>query len=576
MFLPAFPQARLASCSLAASESGASARSLAVPGAAVLARSVAVVAAAFATLAPPAARAQDLDALKEEALVMVEARAKQVQEIVDMLFSFSELGMQEFETQRYLTGLLEEEGFEIELGVAGMPSAWTARWSHGDGTPVIALGSDVDGIPQSSQKPGVGYRDPILSMAPGHGEGHNSGQAVNIVAALAVKELMERDDISGTLLVWPGVAEEQLGSKAYFVREGVFQGVDVNLFTHVSNNFSVSWGQGGGNALMSVQYRFAGETAHSAGAPWRGRSALDAVMLMAQAIEYKREHLQPAYRIHYIIVDGGDQPNVVPQTATIWFFFRERDYEGVMEIYEAANRMAEGAALMTDTQIDTIMTVGSAWSRHFSKPVAEATYANIERVGLPEWDEDDIALAKGIQRELGSEEAGLATEIRELQGPVDLSRSLGGGSDDIGDISWNMPTVTLRFPSNVSGTPGHHWANAITMATPIAHKGVVAGAKVQALTLLDLLLGDELVEQAWDYFRNVQTAETTYTPFVTPDDQPAVWLNAEIMRRWKPELEKYYYDPSRFDTYLEQLGIEYPTLRSTPVSQDGSGNEESR
>ena len=460
---------------------------------------------------------------------MVEAQSKLVQEIVDMLFSFSELGMQEFETQRYLTGLLEEEGFEIELGVAGMPSAWTARWSHGDGTPVIALGSDVDGIPQSNQKPGVGYRDPILAMAPGHGEGHNSGQAVNIVAALAVKELMERDDISGTLLIWPGVAEEQLGSKAYFVREGVFKGVDVNLFTHVSNNFSMSWGQGGGNALMSVQYRFAGETAHSAGAPWRGRSALDAVMLMAQAIEYKREHLQPAYRIHYIIVDGGDQPNVVPQTATIWFFFRERDYEGVMEIYQAANRMAEGAALMTDTQIDTIMTVGSAWSRHFSK-----------------------------------------------QGPVDLSRSLGGGSDDIGDISWNMPTVTLRFPSNVSGTPGHHWANAITMATPIAHKGVVAGAKVQALTLLDLLLGDELVEEAWDYFRNVQTAETTYTPFVTPDDQPAVWLNAEIMRRWKPELEKYYYDPSRFDTYLEQLGIEYPTLRSTPVSQDGSGNEESR
>ena len=528
----------------------------------------AVAALVFSTLAPPVARAQDLDDLKAEALSMVEARSKQVQEIVDMLFSFSELGMQEFETQRYLTGILEEAGFEIELGVAGMPSAWTARWSHGDGTPVIALGSDVDGIPQSNQKPGVGYRDPIVSMAPGHGEGHNSGQAVNIAAALAVKELMERDNISGTLLVWPGIAEEQLGSKAYFVREGVFEGVDVNLFTHVSSNFGISWGQGGGNALMSVQYRFAGETAHSAGAPWRGRSALDAAMLMAQAIEYKREHLRPAYRIHYIIVDGGDQPNVVPQTATIWFFFRERDYEGVMAIYNAANRMAEGAVLMTDTQVDTIMTIGSAWSRHFSKPVAEATYANIERVGLPEWGEDDIALAKGIQREMGSEEEGLATEIRELQGPVDLSRSLGGGSDDIGDISWNMPTVTLRFPSNVSGTPGHNWAAGITMATPIAHKGAVAGAKVQALTLLDLLLDEDLIADAWDYFNDVQTKETTYTPFITPDDQPAVWLNADIMQRWKPELEKYYYDPSRFDSYLEQLGIEYPTLRGTPVSEE--------
>ena len=561
MCFPAFPQARTFSRSLAAA-----------PVAIARAVAVATIAAAFAPLAPPAARAQDLDDLKDEALAMVEARSKQVQEIVDVLFSFSELGMQEFETQRYLTGLLEAEGFDIELGVAGMPSAWTARWSHGDGTPVIALGSDVDGIPQSNQKPGVGYQDPLVSMAPGHGEGHNSGQAVNIAAALAVKELMERDNISGTLLIWPGIAEEQLGGKAYFVRDGVFEGVDVNLFTHVSNNFGVSWGQGGGNALMSVQYRFAGETAHSAGAPWRGRSALDAAMLMAQAIEYKREHLQPAYRIHYIIVDGGDQPNVVPRTATIWFFFRERDYEGVVAIYEAANRMAEGAALMTDTQIDTIMTIGSAWSRHFNKPVAEATYANIERVGLPDWDEDDVTLAKSIQRELGSEEEGLATEIRELGGPVDLSRSLGGGSDDIGDVSWNMPTVTLRFPSNVSGTPGHHWANAITMATPIAHKGAVAAAKVQALTLLDLLLTDELVAGAWDYFTNVQTKETTYTPFITAHDQPAIWLNADIMRRWKPELEKYYYDPSRFDTYLEQLGIEYPTVRGAPVSEeDGSG-----
>ncbi|MGI9628504.1 MAG: amidohydrolase [Longimicrobiales bacterium] len=532
------------------------------------------VALAFTVAAPAALAGQDLDDLKDEALELVEGRSKQVQEIVDMLFSFSELGFQEFETQRYLTGLLEDSGFEIELGVADMPSAWTARWSNGTGSPVIALGSDVDGIPQSNQKPGVGYRDPVISMAPGHGEGHNSGQAVNIVAALAVQELMQRENIDGTLLIWPGIAEEQLGSKAFFVRDGVFDGVDVNLFTHVGNNFGVSWGQGGGNALMSVQFRFTGETAHSAGAPWRGRSALDAVMLMAQGIEYKREHLQPPYRIHYVIVDGGDQPNVVPQTATIWFFFRERDYEHVMEIYQASRKMAEGAALMTGTAIDTIQTVGSAWSRHFSKPVAEATYENIQRVGLPTWDEDDITLAKAIQRELGSDEEGLATEIPEMRGPVDLSRSLGGGSDDIGDISWNMPTVTMRFPSNISGTPGHNWANGIAMATPIAHKGAVAGAKAQALTLLDLFLEDELVEEAWAYFNDVQSEEMTYTPFITPDDKPATFLNAEIMQRWIPLLEQNYYDPTRFDTYLEQLGIEYPTVRGAVSDDDQPGEAE--
>jgi len=527
--------------------------------------------AASLTLLPQAALGQAdprLDALKDEALQLVEQRSKLVQEIIDHLFSFGELGMQEFETQRYLTGLLEAEGFDIELGVAGMPSAWTARWVQGSGEPVIALGSDVDGIPQSNQKPGVAYRDPILAMAPGHGEGHNSGQAVNIVAALAVKEIMEREGIDGSLLIWPGVAEEQVASKAYFVREGVFDGVDVNLFTHVGDEFRVSWGQAGGNALWSVMYRFTGETAHSAGSPWRGRSALDAAMLMAQAWEYKREHLRPAARSHYIIVDGGDQPNVVPQTATIWFYFRERDYELTKEQYDAAKAMAEGAAMATGTTVDTIMTVGSAWGRHFSKPVAEVTYANMQRVGMPEWSEDDIRFAEAFQREMGVEVTGLATEIGELEGPVDLERSLGGGSDDIGDISWNMPTVTMRFPSNMDGGPGHNWANGIAMATPVAHKGGVVGAKVQALTLLDLFLDGETVDEAWAYFNDVQTAETEYIPFITEHDQPAIWLNEEIMSTWRERMRPYYYDAERYDTYLEQLGIEYPTIRDVPVSEE--------
>jgi aminobenzoyl-glutamate utilization protein B len=530
-----------------------------------------VAAAVLALLTPTAVQAQAdprLEDLKEEALQLVDQNSEMVQEIIDMLFSFGELGMQEFETQRYLTGLLEEHGFEIELGVAGMPSAWTARWSNGTGEPVIAMGSDVDGIPQSNQKPGVAYRDAIVPMAPGHGEGHNSGQAVNIVGALAVKELMEREGIDGTLLIWPGVAEEQVASKAFFVREGVFDGVDVNLFTHVSSNFGVSWGQGGGNALWSVQFSFTGETAHSAGSPWRGRSALDAVMLMAQAWEYKREHLRPAARSHYIIVDGGDQPNVVPQHASIWFYFRERDYELTKEQYDAAVKMAQGAALMTNTEIDTIMTVGSAWGRHFSKPVAEATYANIQRVGLPDWSDDDIRFAEAFQEEMGVEVVGLADSIPELAGPVDLSRSLGGGSDDIGDISWNMPTVTLRYPSNMQGGPGHNWANGIAMATPVAHKGGVAGAKVQALTLLDLFLNPRIVDDAWDYFNNVQTAETTYTPFIAPTDQPAIWLNEEIMATWRERMRPFYYDADRYDTYLEQLGIEYPTVKERPISDE--------
>ncbi|HEX7122002.1 MAG TPA: amidohydrolase [Gemmatimonadaceae bacterium] len=526
-----------------------------------------VVAMATGTLPAQAQRPAGADArlerLKTEALTKVEGRAKLVQEIVDMVFSFGELGMQEFETSKYLTGILEQNGFRVERGVAGMPTAWVATW--GSGKPVIALGSDIDGIPQSNQKPGVGYREALVNSAPGHGEGHNSGQAVNIVAALVVKEIMERERIPGTLLLWPGVAEEAVAGKAHLVRAGVFKDVDVNLFTHVGNNLGVSWGQSGSNTLLSVQFTFRGQTAHSAGAPWRGKSALDAVMLMAQAWEFKREHLELPQRSHYVITDGGDQPNVVPQTASIWFYLRERTYEQVMAMFEAAKRMAQGAALMTDTEVDTIQILGSAWSAHFNKPVAEITYENIKRVGLPKWDEADLALARGIQRELGSRVVGLQTELDPLGGPVDESRRMGGGSDDIGDVAWNMPTVTLRYPSNIPGLPGHNWANGIAMATPIAHKGALAGAKVQALTLLDLLLRPQVVTAAWDYFRNVQTKDRKYISFLGPNDKPPIWLNADIMAKYRDEMRKYYYDPSRYKTYLEQLGISYPTVK--PISQ---------
>jgi aminobenzoyl-glutamate utilization protein B len=449
-----------------------------------------------------------LERLKTEALQMVDARAKLVQQIIDQVYSFGELGMQEFETSKYLTNLLEQNGFKVERGTAGMPTAWVATW--GSGKPVIALGSDIDGIPQANQKPAFGYHEPLIAGAPGHGEGHNSGQAVNIAAALVVKELMERDHIQGTLKIWPGVAEEAVAGKAHLVRAGVFKDVDVSLFTHVGNNLGVSWGQSGSNAIVSVMFKFRGQTAHAAGAPWRGHSALDAVMLMGQGWEFHREHMEIAQRSHYVIKDGGDQPNVVPATASIWFYLRERDYDHVQAMFAAARRIAQGAALMTDTQIDTVMILGSAWSGHFNKTIAAQTYDNIKRVGLPKWDENDIALAKGIQRDLGVKEEGLVTQIDSLTGPVDPNRSMGGGSDDIGDVSWNVPTVTLRYPSNIPGLPGHNWANGIAMATPIAHKGAVAGAKVQAMTLLDILLKPQVVADAWAYFNDVQTKTTKY------------------------------------------------------------------
>ncbi|MEX2177559.1 MAG: amidohydrolase [Gemmatimonadaceae bacterium] len=508
-----------------------------------------------------------LRSLKAQAVRMVDSMSTLTQQMVDMLFSFGELGFQEYETQKYLTGILQQNGFRVTQGVSGIPTAWVATWTSPAGAkPNISLGSDVDGIPQASNKPGVGYRDPLVAGAPGHGEGHNSGQAVNITAAIAVKKIMERERIPGTIHLWPGVAEEQIGTKAYFVRDGMFKDVDAVLFSHVSNDLNVSWGRSGQMALISAEFLFRGTSAHAAGAPWRGRSALDAVELMNAGWNYRREHIRPQHRSHYVITDGGDQPNVVPPTASVWYYFREMDEAGVRALFALADTIARGAAMMTSTTLDTVRILGSAWPGYFSKPIAMAMHDNIKAVGLPAWDAKDQMLARGLQREMGqTTPRGLSAEVSaEPNGPV--VNPQGGGSDDIGDISWNVPTVTLRFPSNIPGLPGHNWANSIAMATPIAHKGATAGAKVQAMTMLDLYLKPTLVPLAWDFFRSVQTADTKYTPLIRPSDRPAIWLNAEIMARYKPELSKYYYNPARYRTYLEQLGIAYPTVKpETPV-----------
>jgi aminobenzoyl-glutamate utilization protein B len=376
-----------------------------------------------------------------------------------------------------------------------------------------------------------------------------------------VKEIMARDRISGTLRIWPGIAEEMVGAKAFYVRAGLFKDVDICIFAHVGSNMQVSWGDSSGNGMVSVQYEFKGESAHAAGAPWRGRSALDAVELMDIGWNFRREHLRISQRSHYVIPNGGDQPNVVPPNASVWYYFRETSYEEIKKLWDTGTTMAKAAAMMTDTEVSSMKVLGSAWPGHFNKTVAETMHANIEKVGLPQWSEADQMLAKAVQREMKVPETGLATKINPLRGRESIpdEEKRGGGSDDIGDISWNVPTVTLNYPSNIQAGPGHNWANAISMATPIAHKGIQYGAKVMALTILDLLTRPELVTQAWDYFNNVQTKNRKYIPLIRPEDQPAIWLNKERMEKFRPEMRKYYYDPTKYKNYLEQLGIKYPT-----------------
>jgi aminobenzoyl-glutamate utilization protein B len=519
-------------------------------------------------------------AMKADLSGEIDGMKKQAQVMVDSVFSFGELGFQEFETSKYLSETLEKNGFKVERGVAGIPTAFMATW--GEGKPVIALGSDIDDIPQASQKPGVGYHDPIIVGAPGHGEGHNSGVPLNILAAIAVKKIMEREHIKGTIKVWPGVAEEDIGTKAYYVKAGLFKDVDAVLFCHVAANFGVSYGPSQQNGVVSVEYLFKGESAHAAGAPWRGRSALDAAELMDVGYNFRREHLRLATRVHNVITNGGDQPNVVPPNAADWYYFREADYEHVMNLWRIGDNMAKAATLMTDTEY-TSRLLGSAWPGYFNKPIAEDMYQNMTKVGLPTWSADDQTLAKGLQHELKQKERGLSMKIAPMREPRPQTEDeggeegggrqpMGGGSDDIGDISWNVPTIVLRYPSNIPGGPGHNWANGVSMATPIAHKGVVAGAKVQAMTMLDLFTNPDLVSKSWDYFRNVQTKDVKYTSFVRDGDVPAIWLNKKTMEEYRPRMKSFYYDPSKYDTYLEQLGIKYPTVH--PVSTATSSSNQ--
>jgi aminobenzoyl-glutamate utilization protein B len=548
--------------------------------------SLIVLVAASATFAPYSFAQNKVTPEKEAAIKAdiageIDHMQKQAQVMVDSVFSFGELGFQEFETTKYLTDILQKAGFKIERNIAGIPTSWVASW--GEGKPVISLGSDIDDIPQASQKPGVGYHDPIVEGAPGHGEGHNSGVPLNIIAAMAVKKVMEREHLKGTIRLWPGVAEELVGTKAYYVRAGMFKDVDVVLFCHVANNLAVSYGPSGQNGLVSIEYKFKGESAHAAGAPWRGRSALDAVELMDVGYNFRREHLRLATRVHYVITNGGDQPNVVPPNAAVWYYFREADYDHIMNLWRIGDNMAKAAGLMTDTDY-TEQLLGSAWPGYFSKPIAEDMYENIKKVGLPKWSDDDEKLARGMQTELKQPVHGLATKISELRPPRPVANNdgtgeegqgnqpMGGGSDDIGDVSWNVPTVTLRFPSNIPGGPGHNWANGISMATPIAHKGVIAGAKVQAMTMIDILTNPDLVKASWDYFNNVQTKDMKYQTFLRPDDKPAIWLNAPTMAKYREEMKKYYYNPDKYDNYLQQLGIKYPTVHAT--SGTGSNDKQ--
>jgi aminobenzoyl-glutamate utilization protein B len=258
-----------------------------------------------------------------------------------------------------------------------------------------------------------------------------------------------------------------------------------------------------------------------------------------------------------VITNGGDQPNVIPPVASVWYFIREMDFDNIKRNYEIATKIADAAAMMTDTTV-TRKLVGTAAPRHFNRALAEALAANFTKVGIPQWTEEEQTFAKAVQKLTSGDQVGLRTEPTPLAPP--LAQPESGGSDDIGDVSWVVPTAPLFYPSNIPNLPGHHWANAMAMATPIAHKGNLAGSKVMAMTMVDLLLRPELVAAAKTYFNDVQLKSQRPQSLLAETDQPQVQINRDTMARFRPEMRKFYYDASKYDTYLDQLGVKFPQL----------------
>jgi aminobenzoyl-glutamate utilization protein B len=449
----------------------------------------------------------------------------------DRLFYFAELGMQEHESAALMCTLLEEAGFQVTQHLSGFPTGFLAIYGHG--APVVALHTEYDANPGNSQVSGVAERQEIVPGSPGHCEGHNVNGAVMVAAAIALKHEMAAQGLPGTIKIFGAPAEEQLVSRPYFVRDGHFDDVDVALHNHIGWEFRSVHGQIQ-SAMVSATFTFHGETAHAAMVPWKGRDALDAVVLMDVGLAQYREHMPPGTTAHRAITDGGSQPNVIPARASVWWYFRDKTAEGARALFEQACRIAEGAAMMSNCSVVTEILSG-VWGTRCNRIVGEVAQRNAELVGMPAWSETEHALAREVQRAAGLPEEGLRTACA----PFSEVKVPGTSSNDSGDVSWCVPMARLYFPANIPHVRYHHWSAGVALATSIAHKGALAGAKAVAGTMLDFLLSPELIEAAKASFAE-EIAETRYRPLIPADQTPPVTMNLATMDRYREAMRAHY------------------------------------
>ncbi len=448
--------------------------------------------------------------LKKEAIANAEALRPEIYDMAQKLWDFSETALKETRSANYLMQKLSEAGFRIEQGVAGLPTAFVA--TYGSGKPVIGILAEFDALPGVGNEPVPEKKPRSDGVKSGHGCGHNLFGAGSVGGAIALKQVMEKHKLKGTLKLFGTPAEETVVGKVYMAKAGVFDGLDAVLDWHPGTETRVK--NQPGRAMNNFTVEFFGQAAHAAADPWNGRSALDAVELMDYGVNLMREHVKPTTRIHYVITNGGEAPNVVPEYAKVWYYVRDINREEVEKYYQRILKIAEGAALATETTHKVFLITG-VHEYLLNRPLQEALQKNLELVGAPKYTQEEQEFARKLQRFVGKEEKGFDDEIKPL---ADKPEPPSGGSTDVAEVSWIAPTAGFQVTTAAAGVPWHSWATTACHGTEAGRKGAVIAAKIIAATGVDLLTDAGLRRSAMEFFKKATKGKPYQSPI--PVDQP--------------------------------------------------------
>lgn len=429
---------------------------------------------------------QTLTKSKSHVIATIEKHQSNLIKISDDIWSLAETAFEEHKSSKILADYAENQGFTVDRGVAGMPTAFVA--SYGSGKPVISVLGEFDALPGLSQKTEP-IKNPLMKGAAGHGCGHNMFGAGSLGAAIGIKELIESGQIQGTIKFFGTPSEEKYFGKIWMVRAGLWDDVDVNISWHPSASTEADVQSS--LALIDFKIEFFGQAAHASLDPWNGRSASDALELYTTGINYYREHVKPTVRMHYHIQDGGQVVNVVPDYSRLWMRVRDTKRAGMVPVYEQAKKMAQGAAILANVDYK-VSLISGIYEVLVNREGGKIMQSNLELLGPMEYSQEEINFGKGIQKATGKPQIGMDSNINPLKRTLEHP---GGGSTDVGDVSWNVANINLGVTTAPAGTPWHSWAVVACGGMSIGHKGLIYASKAMAMTMVDLFESPSLVEK---------------------------------------------------------------------------------